>query len=66
MTTKATPLVDPKVMELAEYFLCDYAVTPGEGDSAADATWDLADDIQQTIESWLSAAEKTRLIKVRR
>ena len=51
------PLVDPRVLDLAKLFMSDYAIRADTADAAsdafADATWDLADSIQQSVEGWL-------------
>ena len=61
------PLVDPKVYALAETWLSDYVKGEslmGEyGDSLEDATWDLSDDIQHTIEAWIQDAVEVQRIK---
>jgi hypothetical protein len=54
---KTRPLVDPSVFTLAEHWLSSYrihSVTP-EAETAAleDATWALASEIQNAIESWM-------------
>lgn len=43
------PLVDPKVFELAQYFLSD---TDTGDEASEDREWDLAQVIQMSIEDW--------------
>lgn len=65
--TKTRPMVDQTSFDLAAHWLSDYAVVAESADAASDtledATWDLADAIQQAIEEWIEDAKEVERIK---
>lgn len=68
---KKRPLVDPQIYALAREWITEcYAINAENPDAASDcledAIWDFADEIQQTMETWLGDAESTGRLRLLR
>lgn len=64
---KARPSVDTASYELAATFLGDYVLLPDDsGTARIEDEWELAGEIQSTIEQWLENAVDANRIRERR
>ena len=71
MSEKKHPSVDPSIYDLArawitECYVINADTADAETDCLDDAAWDLADEIQNAIESWLGDAEGSGRLRLLR
>ena len=63
-TKKPRPAVDPRVFDLAQFFIEQYQLDRDHcfpGDCLEDVAWDLADEMQHALEGFLNAADGHRI-----